>query len=97
MDFYQIYTLPTDAIKAQPLPPLPLNLPKPTQSDIIRNNILETALSKRGSNYVYGALRYNGKKDPTEFDCSSFVHWAYGKNGIDIPSNTFEMLHDKRA
>lgn len=66
-------------------------------SDTI-NNIINTALQQVGKPYVYGAPRYTGgSKVPKSFDCSSFCHFVYGINGINIPSSTAALLKDKRA
>ncbi|MEC3975430.1 C40 family peptidase [Amycolatopsis sp. H20-H5] len=40
---------------------------------------VNAALSKLGSNYVYGAT------GPNTFDCSGLTGWAYDKAGISIP------------
>ncbi len=43
------------------------------------NTALQAALSKRGSEYEWGA------EGPNEFDCSGLTSWAYAQAGIDIP------------
>lgn len=43
------------------------------------NTALQAALSKRGSEYEWGA------EGPAEFDCSGLTSWAYAQAGIDIP------------
>ncbi len=43
------------------------------------NTALQAALSKRGSEYEWGA------EGPAEFDCSGLTSWAYEQAGIDIP------------
>ena len=48
------------------------------------DKIIETAKSKLGSPYVWGA------KGPNSFDCSGFVFWVYKQNGISVPGSTSE-------
>ncbi|WP_153032268.1 C40 family peptidase [Amycolatopsis sp. YIM 10] len=43
------------------------------------NDALQAALSKRGSEYQWGAT------GPREFDCSGLTSWAYKQAGISIP------------
>lgn len=43
------------------------------------NGIVNTAYSKIGAKYVYGAT------GPYTFDCSGFTQWVYRQNGISIP------------
>lgn len=43
------------------------------------NNALQAALSKRGSEYEWGA------EGPNEFDCSGLTSWAYRQAGVSIP------------
>ncbi|MGW4060825.1 NlpC/P60 family protein [Amycolatopsis sp. NPDC004747] len=43
------------------------------------NDALQAALSKRGSEYEWGAT------GPDEFDCSGLTSWAYQQAGITIP------------
>lgn len=44
--------------------------------------IINTALSKNGSRYVWGAT------GPSAFDCSGFAQWVYGQNGKYIGRTT---------
>lgn len=48
------------------------------------DKIIETAKSKLGCAYVWGA------KGPNTFDCSGFVFWVYKQNGISVPGSTGE-------
>lgn len=43
------------------------------------NNALQAALSRRGSEYEWGAT------GPDEFDCSGLTSWAYRQAGVSIP------------
>lgn len=45
-------------------------------------DIVELAKSKIGSLYEMGS------SGPTTFDCSGFVYWVYGQNGISVPRST---------
>ena len=47
-------------------------------------DIISTAKSKLGCPYVYGAA------GPDTFDCSGFVQWVYGQNGISLPRTTYD-------
>lgn len=44
--------------------------------------VMEIAESLRGTPYLYGGIT------PKGFDCSGFVHYAFGKAGISIPRTT---------
>ncbi|MFK0245378.1 NlpC/P60 family protein [Amycolatopsis azurea] len=43
------------------------------------NDALQAALSKRGSQYEWGAT------GPSEFDCSGLTSWAYKQAGVSLP------------
>lgn len=43
------------------------------------NDAMQAALSKRGSEYEWGAT------GPDEFDCSGLTSWAYNQAGVSIP------------
>ena len=44
----------------------------------MRQNVVNTALSKVGCRYVYGA------QGPNKFDCSGLVYWVYKQYGYDL-------------
>ena len=44
----------------------------------MRQNLVNTALSKVGCRYVYGA------QGPNKFDCSGLVYWVYKQYGYDL-------------
>jgi cell wall-associated NlpC family hydrolase len=46
------------------------------------NNLVDIAERLKGKPYRYGGVT------PKGFDCSGFVHYAYGKAGISIPRTT---------
>lgn len=54
----------------------------PSSSSELGEKIVETAKSKLGCKYVYGAA------GPDTFDCSGFVQWVYAQNGISLPRTT---------
>lgn len=46
------------------------------------SEVIDIALSKLGSPYVWGA------KGPNSFDCSGFVNWCFKQIGITVPGST---------
>lgn len=48
----------------------------------VRQQIIETALGQLGRPYRYGG------RDPSGFDCSGLVQYAYGEAGIVAPRDT---------
>ena len=59
------------------------NASKPSETGG-NSNIVNTAKKKLGCSYVYGAA------GPNTFDCSGFVQWVYGQNGISLPRTTYD-------
>jgi LysM repeat protein len=55
-------------------------------------DILKTAFSQVGRPYKFG-----GTSPGTGFDCSGFVGWVYGRNGIKLPRSSPEMLSQGQA
>ena len=53
--------------------------------------IANTALSKLGCPYVYGAA------GPNSFDCSGLTQWAHKQNGINIPRTAAQQQSGGRA
>ena len=47
--------------------------------------IVDTAMKLRGVPYR------NGGSDPSGFDCSGFVQWVFGKNGVLLPREVREQ------
>lgn len=63
--------------QAKPAPAPAKPAVKPAASS--GQKVVDAAMSKRGSAYVYGAA------GPNTFDCSGLVQWAYGQAGKSIP------------
>lgn len=55
-------------------------------SGALGGSILNTAESRTGSWYDYGAA------GPNVFDCSGIVVWAAARHGIRLPHSTYAML-----
>jgi len=55
----------------------------PTQTPLAAKKIVESAYSQIGARYKSG-----GNSPVKGFDCSGFVQWAYGQQGIPVPRIT---------
>lgn len=64
-----------------PAPAAAAPLPQPSPCA----TAVAAAVSKRGSQYVWGA------KGPTAFDCSGLTHWSYSQAGINIGLSTYDQ------
>ncbi len=56
-----------------------------TPDDIIRTQIVNTAMEYQGTEYSYGGMMDRG------FDCSGFVRYIYGKYGISLPRKSADQ------
>ncbi|MGW5723352.1 NlpC/P60 family protein [Amycolatopsis sp. NPDC003865] len=55
------------------------------------NDALQAALSKRGSEYQWGAT------GPSEFDCSGLTSWAYKQAGVTLPRTSRQQFTAGKA
>lgn len=56
---------------------------------IDRKALIETAVSKWGAPYKFGAKwPLNSEDPPGSVDCSGFTRWVYAQNEIDIPEGS---------
>ena len=62
------------------------NASRPSSSSGGNQDIVNTAKKKLNCPYVYGAA------GPNTFDCSGFVQWVFGQNGISLPRTTGDYL-----
>lgn len=59
----------------------------PLQTTQTKNNVINWALTKVDSPYVWGAKGKNNS-----FDCSGLIYAAYKANGINVPTSTASWL-----
>jgi hypothetical protein len=57
-------------------------------ADDVRNRVIQTALAQVGKPYVLGT------RGPDTFDCSGFVQWVWGQNGVKLTNTTFTQQDD---
>lgn len=78
---------PLPDLVAKPAPAAPRD-PAPVLkgNGVDVGDLIETAKSKLGSPYVWGATGSRGS-----FDCSGFVGWVYARYGVDLPRTSIEQ------
>lgn len=74
-------------VKETPYTAQSQNNTSPLQTTQTKNNVINWALTKVGSPYVWGAKGKNNS-----FDCSGLIHAAYKANGINVPTSTAGWL-----
>lgn len=81
------------ASQSAQIPPAALNQPKaiasataatpaPQQAPDIAQDLIDYALSLRGTPYIYGGMSESG------FDCSGFVSYVFGKYDVKVPHSS---------
>ena len=69
------------ATRASYRPPLPPPPPIP-----LWQKVVQIALSKKGTMYVWGA------KGPNNFDCSGLVQWSWKQVGVNLGEDTYTQI-----
>jgi cell wall-associated NlpC family hydrolase len=78
----------TDAALAESLQQAPkaVDVVSSASDSTTAQAIINLAMRYQGAPYVWG-----GNSPATGFDCSGFVQWLFGQNGISLPRTTFEQ------
>ena len=63
----------------------------PAKTPVAAKKVIESAYSQIGARY-----RLGGNSPLKGFDCSGFIQWAYGQQGIDVPRITTDQARAGR-
>jgi cell wall-associated NlpC family hydrolase len=77
---------PTPHAPAATSAPAPRAAPAPAGIGAAAYSVTGTALSLRGAPYR------NGGSDPSGFDCSGFVQYVFGQNGVSVPRTVTDQF-----
>ena len=63
-----------------------------SKTPLVAQKVIESAYSQIGARY-----RFGGNSPRNGFDCSGFVQWAYGQQGISVPRVTKDQARMGRS
>lgn len=84
--------LPLLAACGGPNTPSPSSRLAPAQTSTKAQAVVQTALGQQGAPYKWG-----GCHPKQGFDCSGFVFWVFGENGVQLPRTTRTQIHAGRG
>lgn len=61
-------------------------------------NIVQTALSQEGDDYIFGAEASPSDSNPDAFDCSELIQWSCARNAVDpiMPDGSWYQARHSR-